>query len=52
MQGDDKKGGQGASEDRTPAMTGGADEKVKTKPSPSAEEASPAPKPNTPTTPG
>lgn len=43
---------QPGSGDRTHAMTGGASEKEKTKPSPSGEEAMPGGEPNTPTTPG
>lgn len=45
-------GADNASDNRTPAMTGGAAEKEKSKPSPSGEEAMPGGKPNTPTTPG
>lgn len=43
---------QPGSPNRTPAMTGGANEKDKSKPSPSGEEAMPGGKPATPTTPG
>ena len=46
------QGGDSSGENRTPAMTGGADEKQKTKPSPSAEDAMPGDAPATPTPPG
>ena len=56
MQGQDNspshKQEQPGSGDRTAAMTGGANEKEKTKPSPSGEEAMPGGQPATPTPPG
>lgn len=52
MQNDDTQRGKEASEDRNTAMTGGAAQKEKTKPSPSGEEAMPGAPPATPTTPG
>lgn len=52
MQGDDQDREQGSAENRTPAMTGGADPAEKTKPSPSGEEAMPGGQPATPTPPG
>jgi len=48
----DKSDAQPNREDRTPAMTGGADPKEKTKPSPSGEDAMPGGGAKTPTTPG